>query len=98
MLSRRLALAFFGIWLVFLTGLLGIFSKSPAIPPGVYQSMQLASLLNDRQAEISALRQELDALAAEERALRTNPRHQQREIRRVLGFTAPDEVIFDFSE
>lgn len=86
----QLWLALFAIWLVSLSGWVGV--------PGFYQSMRLQGLLKSKQNQISQLEGELKVLQREIQQQDKNKFTQQREIRRVLGYSAPDEIIFDFTQ
>ncbi|MGK5083152.1 septum formation initiator family protein [Bdellovibrionota bacterium FG-1] len=83
----------FGLWGIFLSGVGATFVGSP----GVIQSIRLQSLLKSKQAQVELVRQEIKRLQSEASLLEKSKVIQQREIRRVLGYAAPDEIIFDFS-
>ncbi len=85
--------AIFALWSLFLSGAFASFLGSP----GVFQLLRLQSLLNSKQAQVSKLQSEIVALQLEGSLLEHNQVAQQREIRRVLGYAAADELIFDFS-
>jgi hypothetical protein len=63
----------------------------------VLQHLHLHSLLGSKQAEQAALQTEIDTLRSEAGLLENSRAVQHREIRRVLGYAAEDEIIFDFA-
>jgi hypothetical protein len=83
----------FSFWIVLLSGMLSNFIGSP----GVIQAVRLNNLLFAKQAQLLSSEQELKKLQAEAALLETNHFAQIREIRRVLGYAAPDEIIFDLT-
>ena len=82
-----------GIWAILLTGVLADLTGSP----GIAQSFKLRSLLSSRQKELQSIERVMGVLDDERKRLEENPAVQEREIRRVLGYAAKDELIFDFS-
>ena len=66
-------------------------------PPGVIQLARLHSLLDLKQDQLGQLRGEIGRLESDAVLLEKSKITQQREIRRVLGYAAPDEIIFDFT-
>jgi len=88
--ATRIWLAVFGVWGVFLTGALG--------SPGLSQSRSLHALLDAKQAELGRLEAEVERLVSEAERLEKSRTAQEREIRRVLGYAAPDDLIFDFGQ
>lgn len=85
----QLWIVIFIVWSISLSGLVGV--------PGILQSLRLKSLLNSKQTQMNELQTELIRLQDEALGLEKNKVLQQREIRRVLGYSAPDELIFDFT-
>lgn len=83
----------FALWGLFLSGVFASFVGSP----GVIQAVRLKSLLESKRAQVTKLQADLHKLQAESSMLEHSKVAQQREIRRVLGYTAPDEIIFDFT-
>src|SRR3989338_2942540 len=81
------------LWGVFLSGVLSDLTSSP----GMLQSWKLRSLLRSRQTELASLESETVRMDQERRKFEENSIVQEREIRRVLGYAAKDELIFDFS-
>lgn len=91
---NRLWVAIFSIWLLLLSGLFhGFFGGSP----GIFQWVSLQNFLNDRQTELERNQAEIAKLEVDAVALETDRAVQEREIRRVLGYTSKNEIIFDFS-
>jgi hypothetical protein len=86
-------MAIFGVWLIFLTGVLNPFTGSP----GMLQAFQLQRILSSKQTEIDSAENDLIALQDESTRLEKSKLTQEREIRRVLGYASPNELIFDFS-
>lgn len=89
----RLWLAIFGLWLILLSGIFAGLGGSP----GVIQALRLQSLLSQKQTELATLEANVEAIGQESAELEKNPIVQEREIRKVLGYAGPDEIIFDFS-
>ena len=83
----------FGFWTLFLTGLFANVLGTP----GVLQAVRLNNLLRIKQTHLARLQEGLHQLQTEVTELETNRFAQQREIRKILGYAAPDELIFDFS-
>ncbi len=86
-------LILFSSWLLFLSGILTTFAGSP----GVLQAIRLKSLLDDKSAHLESAKLELQKLQTEIHLLENNRFAQIKEIHRVLGYTASDEIIFDFT-
>ena len=80
------------MWVFFLTGAASGIVGSP----GATQAIRLQNLLHAKVARLDKIQTQLTVLQAQSRGLEKNPIVQQREIRRVLGYAAPDELIFDF--
>lgn len=90
---HRLWLGIFGVWAFFLTGIFASFFGGP----GILQAIRLQNLLHARNLKLEAFQAQLNEAKAEADLMETSAIVQQREIRRVLGYAAPDEFIFDFS-
>ena len=90
---NRLWIGLFLVWAFLLTGVLGSFLGGP----GLLQAWRLQRLLNSKQANFNQIQDDLLKLQTEAEALEKSRVTQLREIRRVLGFAAKDEIIFDFS-
>jgi hypothetical protein len=89
---HRIWLGIFGVWAFFLTGALSGLVGGP----GVIQAVRLENLLHSRSARMDQIQNHISEIQSESVGLEKNPITQQREIRRVLGYAAPDELIFDF--
>jgi cell division protein FtsB len=83
----------FCLWGLFLSGWMAGFIGSP----GILQAARLNHLLSAKQDQVDELQETIHRLETESVLLEKNRLVQQREIRRVLGYAAPDELIFDFS-
>ena len=83
----------FALWGLFLTGVAANFVGSP----GVIQAVRLNSLLKSKQVLVSRMQDEMKHLQFDAVQLERSRVAQQREIRRVLGYAATDEIIFDFT-
>src|SRR4051812_16212824 len=79
----------FAFWTLFLSGVVA--------SPGTLQAVRLHDLLADRQTHVEQVQEDIRKLQTEAEELEKNKVVQQREIRRVLGYAANDELIFDFS-
>ncbi len=90
---NRVWLTIFGIWLFWLSGALNFWVGGP----GLLQWFGLKRLLSQQQALVSEAESQLMALSSEQVRLERSVATQQREIRRVLGYVHPNELIFDFT-
>ena len=90
---HRLWLGLFAVWVIFLSGALGFWMKTP----GVVQALRLTSLLGMKQTQMSFLESDIQKLETEIDRLDKSRVAQEREIRRTLGYAGADEIIFDFS-
>ena len=86
-------LAVFSVWLLLLTGILSDFTGTP----GLLQSFRLRNLLEDRRIQVAALEHTMLDLEQEHVLLEKDAKYQAAEIRRVLGYIGPDEIVFDFN-
>lgn len=89
---HQLWIGFFGVWLMLLSGVLSSFLGSP----GWLQAYRLNNLLELKKAQLSKAQEDLKKLQFDTHRLETSRIAQEREIRRVLGYAGPDELIFDF--
>ncbi len=89
---NKIWIGIFCLWALLLSGLLHSFIKSP----GALQAYQLDSMLRSKQAQIDDSENQLITLQDEAKNLETNRTAQEREIRKVLGYAATNELIFDF--
>jgi hypothetical protein len=93
MRPNSLWLLAFGIWAILLSGAL----NNLVGPPGILQAVRLRSLLSLKQARALETRAGIEQLRSDAELLEKSHAAQEHEIRRVLGYAAPDELIFDFS-
>ena len=91
--TRALWFTLLGFWMVFLTGILNDVTGSP----GALQAFRLRHMLSNKNSELGTLEVQIQRLEGERHRLEDSTAHQEREIRRVLGYAAPGEIIFDFS-
>ncbi len=90
---NRVWLVIFGLWALFLSGVLNGFGGSP----GIVQAIRLKSLLAAKDGQVKQIETEIQRLEHEASLLEKNRVIQHREIRKVLGYAAANEIIFDFS-
>jgi cell division protein FtsB len=90
---NRVWLMVFGLWMIFLSGAFAGIVGSP----GIVQAIRLNGLLESKQTQLSLIEEGVLRLQAEMERLDKSRVAQEREIRRTLGYAAPDEIIFDFS-
>ena len=90
---NKVWIGLFALWLAFLSGGATAWTGTP----GVLQQLHLRSLLGSKQAEQADLSSQIERLRSEAGLLEHSKTVQHREIRRVLGYAAPDEIIFDFA-
>jgi hypothetical protein len=88
----RLWLGVFGVWLLFLSGLLTPLTGSP----GVGQLVRLSGLLDLKRQELTRSEDDLHSLQVQAEGLENSPAVQEDAIRRVLGWVAKDEFVFEF--
>src|SRR4051794_1816502 len=89
----RCWLVLFILWSVILSGATADFVDSP----GIAQALRLTSLLEMKKTELSKLRSQIQKLQFETAQLESNKYAQEREIRKVLGYAAQGDLIFDFN-
>ncbi len=89
----RVWIAVFGIWLVLLSGILNRWTSSP----GMLQWWSISRLASARHETVAQIETRIMELSSEQTRLEKSPVAQRREIRRVLGYLASDEILFDFS-
>jgi cell division protein FtsB len=65
--------------------------------PGVLQGVRLKKLLESKRTALLKLEDEVIRGEEESGRLEKSRLVQEREIRRSLGYAAPDELIFDFT-
>ena len=83
----------FTIWFLLLSGILSGVVGSP----GIIQLLRLKHMHSLKEKQAEDLRQTISQLEAERLRLEKNTVAQEQEVRRVLGYLAQDEIIFDFS-
>lgn len=91
---RRFWVGAFLVWLISLSGGLLRFQIGM---PGLLQWSQLKGELSDRRTDLASIDAEILVIDQESRRLERSRAAQEKEIRRVLGYVAEDELIFDFS-
>ena len=84
----------FGVWLILLSGILNPWVGGP----GLLQWARLKRLHSQRLARLTEMENQVIDLSSEQVRLEKSAVLQQHEIRRVLGYVRPDELVFDFSE
>lgn len=89
----RVWIGFFGLWFILLTGALNQWTGGP----GLIQWWRISNLAQARQEAIVRLETRILELSTEQVRLEKSPVAQRREIRKVLGYLASDEILFDFS-
>ncbi|MFZ9595715.1 MAG: FtsB family cell division protein [Bdellovibrionia bacterium] len=87
-------LIFFGIWSLILSGV----GSRWIGPPGVWQALELQGLFKLREMDLKTAEAQKQALEQEILLLEKNRFVQEREIRRTLGYSAADELIFEFTD
>ena len=93
MTPNRIWIGIFAVWGLLLSGFLSNVIGSP----GVIQAVRLKILLDHKQAQAKQVQDLILSVQSESALLESSRAAQQREVRKVLGYAAPDEIIFDFS-
>ena len=83
---------FFLLWLILLSGMLERWVGAP----GLYQWLQVRSLVKETRNKGEEIEFELSRLDGLRKQLETNPAVQEIEIRRVLGYLRPNEIVFEY--
>lgn len=65
--------------------------------PGVIQLFKLKNYQDQRQTQLTEAEAEIARLTFDVERLETSRTAQLHEIRKVLGYAAPNELIFDFT-
>ncbi len=91
---HRLWAGAFVIWLFLLSGVL---TQVLGMPPGGLQLLRLNGLLRSKQAQLAEIESQIIGLSSDQVRLEQSQVEQKREIRRVLGYVAKDEIVFEFS-
>lgn len=90
---NQLWLSLFGLWFIFLSGLL-----TPLVgTPGIIQAVRLKHIVQAKQEQFDQAEAALLKAQDEASLLEKSKLVQHREIRKVLGYTAPNELVFDFA-
>jgi len=92
MAIARLWLLLFVSWGIFLTGVAERFGG----PQGIAQYLQIKALADQRAEELSRLEDELERVETEAGKLERSRTAQVREIRRVLGYAGPDDLVIEW--
>ena len=88
---RKLWFAFFGLWLLLISGLFDFWIQSP----GLKQWIQVEWLLKGKSQEIAAIEAKSESMKNAIHQLESNPIAQEREIRKVLGYLGDQEIVFE---
>jgi cell division protein FtsB len=86
----------FSVWGLILTGTLASVLGS-FVAPGVLQAVRLQNLLQSKTVQLEKIQAHINDLQTSAELIEKSPISQQREIRRVLGYAASDEIVFEFS-
>ncbi len=89
---RKMWFAFFGIWLILVSGLLEFWIKSP----GLKQWLEVELLVQNKRQEIAEIEAKSESFKNIAKQLENNPVAQEREIRKVLGYLGDQEIVFEF--
>jgi hypothetical protein len=65
--------------------------------PGILQAVRLRNYLGTKKDQLVVIQEEVKKLHLESLQLEHSRIAQEREVRRVLGYAASDEIIFDFN-
>ena len=66
-------------------------------PDGWQQRRKVRDDLTQLQNQNKLLEEQIEALQKEVRALRTNPKYQERTIRKELGYVKKDDIVLELS-
>jgi cell division protein FtsB len=80
-------------WLLLISGLF----EERIGTPGLLQVLRLRSFLAEKQANVQRLEGELAQIEASIKRIDESPVVLDREIRKTLGYVAPEDLIFDFT-
>ena len=80
------------MWTTILTGVFADFVGTP----GLVQWKKLNQLYDLKRTELNALEADLQHLQTEISRIEKDPDTQKKEIRRILGYVAADELVFEF--
>ncbi len=90
--TSTLWILFFSVWSLFLTGALSFWIEAP----GAYQAWKLRSVLQSKREKVKTLQVQAQSLEQQTKNLQNNKFAQLVEIRKVLGYVAKDELVFEF--
>ena len=82
----------YGFWILLLSGALSNFVGSP----GAIQAFHLQALRDQKKIQLAQITEEVKKLKHESSRLQHSSLAQEKEIRKVLGYSKDDEIIFDF--
>jgi hypothetical protein len=80
-------------WFLLISG----FFEGQLGTPGLVQVFRLRAFLAEKQGKVQQLETELAAIEAAIQRIDQSPVVLEREIRRTLGYVAPEDLIFDFT-
>lgn len=83
-------LGVFALWLLILSGVVNG-------APGIVQAVKLRQMLDNKLDEIHVREIEIAGLEQDKQKLQSSHYAQELEIRRVLGYAAAGELVFDFT-
>lgn len=81
----------FALWGVFLSGAVSHFTGSP----GIIQALHLHELWDQKQTTLRETEEKSRILGIKERLLKSNTTVQEREVREVLGYARPTDLVFE---
>ena len=93
-MRKKLLGVILAVWLLFISGVFADHVGSP----GILQSVRIHRLLDMKKDRLATAEADLEHLRNDQKNLEKNPFVQEREIRRVLGYVASDEMVFDFNQ
>ena len=90
---NKVWISLFSAWIFILSGVASPFFGSP----GAWQALKLKNLLKNKTDKLLNYQADIQKLQVQVSGLEQNKYLQEREVRKVLGYAAPDELVFDFS-
>lgn len=93
-LAPKIWIGLFVLWGFGLSGVVSHLTDRGG--PGVLQALRLNALLTSKRDKLASIEAEIQRIQAESADLESNRLVQEREIRKTLGYAAPDEIVFDF--
>lgn len=98
--ARALWIAGFGVWLFVLSGVPHDIGRRLGLSflraPGFLQYTRLQQQVDRAQKDLQEARETVLSTQAFVRSLENDPKAQEREARRVLGWVSPEELVFEF--